>query len=165
MGDSPVKISKPAVLIAAALATAVTACSSSPHVTAAKLHPRVSGVTAGPGIAAALSKDPACQRFQRDLKAWKSAVTEPGDASTVLLNASTRGAWVKFGHQLGQLSHTAKAGNGTPKAARTRKDLARTASLITLQGTEPFSQNTGAQYQQTVADLQYVTGDCTVLPS
>jgi hypothetical protein len=51
------------------------------------------------------------------------------------------------------------------KAARTRKDLARTASLIMLQGTEPFSQSTGAQYQQSVADLQYVTGDCTVLPS
>ena len=64
MGDSQVKISKPAVLIATALATAaVTACSSSPHVTATKLHPRVSGVTAGPGIAAAFSKDPMCQRF------------------------------------------------------------------------------------------------------
>jgi hypothetical protein len=166
MGDSRVKISKPAVLITATLATAaVTACSSSPHVTAAKLHPRLSGVTAGPGIAAAFGKDPVCQRFQRDLKVWKSAVTEPGDASTVLLNTSTRAAWVKFGNQLDQLSHVAKAGNATPKAARTRKDLARTASLITLQGTEPFSQSTGAQYQQTVADLQYVTGDCTVLPS
>jgi hypothetical protein len=161
-----VKISKPAVLIAAALATAaITACSSSPHVTAAKLHPRVSGVTAGPGIAAAISKDPVCKRFQRDLKAWKSAVTEPGDASTVLLNTSTWAAWVKFGHELGQLSRTAKGGSATPKAARTRKDLAHTASLITLQGTEPFGQSTGDQYQQTVADLQYVTGDCTVLPS
>jgi hypothetical protein len=129
MGDSQVKISKPAVLIAAALATAaVTACSSSPHMTAAKLHPRVSGVTAGPGIAAAFSKDPVCQRFQRDLKVWKSAVTEPGDASTVLLNTSTRDAWVKFGHQLGQLSHAAKGSNATRKAARTRRDLARTAS-------------------------------------
>jgi hypothetical protein len=164
MGDTRVKISKPAVVITAALA-AVTACSSSPHVTAAKLHPRVSGVTAGPGIAAAFSKDPVCQRFQRDLKVWKSAVTEPGDASTVLLNTSTWTAWVKFGHQLGQLSHPAKGGNATPKVARTRKDLARTASLITLQGTEPFSQSTGAQYQRTVADLQYVTGDCTVFPS
>jgi hypothetical protein len=64
-----VKISQPAALIAAALATAaVTACSGSPHVTAAKLHPCVSGITAGPGIAAAFSKDPVCQRFQRDLK-------------------------------------------------------------------------------------------------
>jgi hypothetical protein len=165
MGDSRVKISMPAVLITAALAAAVTACSSSPHVTAAKPHPRVSGVTAGPGVAAAFSKDPVCRRFQQDLKVWKSAVTEPGDAATVLLNTSTRDAWVKFGRQLGQLSHTAKAGHGTAKAARTRKDLARTASLITLQGTEPFSQSTGAQYQQTVADLQYVTGDCAVLPS
>ena len=71
----------------------------------------------------------------------------------------------KFGNQLGQLSHVAKTGNATPKAAKTRKDLARTASPITLRGTEPFSQSTGAQYQQTVADLQYLTGDCTVLPS
>ena len=70
-----------------------------------------------------------------------------------------------FGHQLGQLSHATKGGNATPKAARTGKDLARTASLITQQGTEPFSQSTSAQYQQTVADLQYVTGDCAILPS
>jgi hypothetical protein len=160
-----VKISMPAVLITAALAAAVTACSSSPHATAAKPHPRVSGVTAGPGVAAAFSKDPVCRRFQQDLKVWKSAVTEPGDAATVLLNTSTRDAWVTFGRQLDQLSHTVKAGNGTLKAARTRKDLAHTATLVTLQGTEPFSQSTGEQYQQTVADLQYVTGDCTILPS
>jgi hypothetical protein len=159
-----VKISKPAVLITAVLAAAVTACSSSPPATTAKLHPRVSGVTAGPGVAAAFSKDPVCQRFQRDLKAWKSAVTEPGEASTVLLNTSTRAAWVKFGRQLEQLSHAAAQGAATKKAARTKRDLVRTASLVTLQGTEQIRQVTGAQYQRTVILLENVTGDCTVLP-
>ena len=99
------KISKPAVLIIAVLATALiiavlatalTSRSGSPHGTAAKLHPRVSGVTAGPGIAAAFSSNPVCQRFQRDLKVWKSAVTEPGDDSTVL--QSSFGGW-KIGQQ------------------------------------------------------------------
>jgi hypothetical protein len=159
-----VKIGMPAVLITAVLAAAVTACSSSPPATTAKLHPRVSGVTAGPGVAAAFSKDPVCQRFQRDLKAWKSAVTEPGEASTVLLNTSTRAAWVKFGRQLEQLSHGAAQGAAAKKAARTKRDLARTASLVTLQGTEQIRQVTGAQYQRTVILLENVTGDCTVLP-
>ena len=112
------KISKPAVLITAALAAAVTARSNAPRVTAARLHPRVSGVTAGPGVAAAFSKDAVCRRFQQDLKVWKSAVTEPGDANTVLLDTSTRDAWVKFGRQLGWLSHTAKAVKWPPKATR-----------------------------------------------
>jgi hypothetical protein len=162
-----VKIGMPAVLIiAAALASAVTACSSSSPSATGKPHSSASpGITAGPGKVAARSSDPVCRKFQKDLNAWKAAVTEPGDASTILINASTRPAWVKFGRQLGELSHAAAQSAATKKAARTKKDLARTASLVTLQGTEPVREVTGAQYQRTVAQLQYVTGDCTVLSS
>jgi hypothetical protein len=165
MGDSLVKISKPAVLITAVLAAAVTACSSSSPSATGK--PRASaspGITAGPGKVAALSSDPVCRKFQKDLNAWKTAVTEPGDASTILINASTRSAWTKFGRQLDQLSHAAAQSTAAKKAAQTKRDLARTASLVTLQGTEPLREVTGAQYQRTVAQLQYVTSDCTVLP-
>lgn len=158
------KIGMPAVLIIAALATAVTACSSSS--TTGTSHAGASpGITAGPGQVAALSSDPVCRKFQKDLNAWKSAVTEPGDASTILINPATRPAWVKFGRQLGELSHAVTQGTATKKAARTKRDLARTASLVMLQGTEPVRKVTGTQYQRTVTQLQYVTGDCTVLPS
>jgi hypothetical protein len=159
-----VKIGMPAVLItAAALATAVTACSSSSPVAGGQHHGASPGVTAGPkGVTVVLSSDPVCRQFQKDLKAWKAAITEPGDASTVLLNASTRPAWVKFGRQLRQLSQ-AETGNKNPReAARTAKTLARTASLVTLQGTEPVRQITGVQYQRTITLIEDVTGGCTV---
>jgi hypothetical protein len=161
-----VKIGMPAVLITAAvLATAVTACSSSPSATSTKSHRGASpGITAGPeGVAAVLSSNPVCRRFQQDLKAWKTGIAEPGDVSTVLLNASTRPAWLKFGRQLEQLSQ-ADIGSKDPKvAARTVKDLARTAVLLREQGSEPFRQFTGAQYQRTVTLLEDVTGDCAAL--
>ena len=158
------KIGMPAVLItAAALATAVTACSSSPPSAAANQHHGASpGITAAPGAAAAavLSSNPVCRQFQQDLKAWKTGIAEPGDVSTVLLNVSTRPAWLKFGRQLTELSH-AETGGKNP--ARTAKTLARTATLVTEQGTEPFRQFTGAQYQRTVTLIEDVTGDCTTL--
>jgi hypothetical protein len=163
MGDAQVKISKPAVLLTAVLAAAVTACSSSPSATTGKPHPHASGVTAGPGVATTFSSNPVCRQFQKDLNAWKAAVAEPGDAATVLLNASTRPAWVKFGRQLEQLSN-AETRAKTTKAARTARELARTAVLVTGQGTEPTRQFTGVQYQRTVTLLENVTSDCTVLP-
>lgn len=157
------KIGMPAVLIAAAaLATAVTACSSSSLSAAGKPgHAASPGVTAAPkGAAVVFSSDPVCRQFQKDLKVWKAATAEPGDASTVLLNTFTRPAWRKFGRQLEQLSQTETAGKD---AARTAKTLARTATLVTTQGTEPFRQFSGAQYQRTVTLLEEVTGDCTTL--
>jgi hypothetical protein len=154
----------PAVLIAAAaLATAVTACSSSsPSASAGKPdHAASAGVTAAPkGAAVVLSSDPVCRQFQKDLKVWKAAIAEPGDASTVLLNTSTRPAWVRFGRQLRQLSQAETAGKNP---ARTAKTLARTATLVTTQGTEPFRQFSGAQYQRTLTLVEDVTGDCTTL--
>ena len=153
----------PAVLIAAvALATAVTACSnSSPSAAGKPDHGASPGITAGPkGAAVVFSSDPVCRQFQKDLKVWKTAIAEPGDASTVLLNASTRSAWVKFGRQLRQLS---QADTGGKSPARTAKTLARTATLVTQQGTEPFRQFTGAQYQRTVTLIEDVTSDCTTL--
>jgi hypothetical protein len=161
-----VKIGMPVVLIAAAaLATAVTACSSSsPSVSGKPDHAASPGVTAAPkGAAVVFSSDPVCRQFQKDLKVWKSAIAEPGDASTVLLNASTRSAWMKFGRQLAQLSQAETAGKNTREGARTAKTLARTASLVRLQGTEPFHQFSGAQYQRTVTLIEDVTGDCTTL--
>jgi hypothetical protein len=161
-----VKIGMPAVLItAAALATVVTACSSSPPSAAANQHHGASpGITAGPkGASVVLSGDPVCRQFQKDLKAWKAAIAEPGDAATVLLNASTRPAWMKFGRQLGQLSQAETAGKNPRQAARTARTLARSASLLTLQGTEPIRQFTGMQYERTVVLLEEVTGDCTAV--
>jgi hypothetical protein len=157
-----VKIGMPAVLItAAALATALTACSSSPSAAAKPNHGASPGITAAPnGAAVVFSSDPVCRQFQKDLKTWKTAVTEPGDASTVLVNTSTRSAWVKFGRQLRQLSEE-RAGVKNP--ARTAKSLARAASLVTQQGTEPFRQFSGAQYQRTTTLIEDVTGECTVL--
>jgi hypothetical protein len=160
-----VKIGMPAVLIAAAaLATAVTACSSSsPSAASRPDHVASPGVTAAPkGAAVVFSSDPICRQFQKDLKVWKTATAEPGDASTVLLNASTRPAWRKFGRQLEQLSQVETAGKNP---ARTAKTLARTASLVTQQATEPFRQFSGAQYQRTVTLIEDVTGDCTTLSS
>ena len=158
------KIGMPAVLItAAALATAVTACSSSPSTTAANSHHGPS-ITAGPkGLTVVLSSDPVCRRFQLDLKTWKTAITEPGDVSTVLFNASTRPAWLKFGRQLEQLGQAETGSKNPREAARTRKDLARTASLLTGTGAEPFRQFSGTQYQRVVTLLEDVTGDCTVV--
>ncbi len=158
------KIGIPAVLLIAALATAVTACSSSPE-SAAGAHSHASGGSTPPAITAVLSSIPVCRRFQRDLTTWKTAVAEPGNASTVLLNSATRPAWLKFGHQLGQLSHADIRGKDASVAARTAKNLARTASLLTMQGTEPISQTTSGQYQRTVTGLQDVTADCTILSS
>jgi hypothetical protein len=158
-----VKIGIPAVLIAAvALATAVTACSSSSPSAADKpSHGASPGITAAPkGAAAVFSSDPVCRQFQKDLKVWKSAIAEPGDASTVLLNASTRTAWAKFGRQLRQLSEAETGGKNRAQAAKT---LARTATLVTQQGTEPFRQFTGAQYQRTVTLIEDVTSDCATL--
>ena len=161
------KIGMPAVLItAAALATAVTACSSSPPSAVANQHHGASpGITAAPGAAAAavVSSNPVCRRFQQDLKAWKTGIAEPGDASTVLLNVSTRPAWLKFGRQLEQLSQANIGGKDPKVAARAAKDLARAAALVRVQGTEPFRQFTGTQYQRTVTLIEDVTGDCTVL--
>ena len=161
------KIGMPAVLItAAALATVVTACSSSPSAAGKPGHSASPGITAGPkGIAVAFSRDPVCRQFQKDLKVWEAAIAEPGDAATVLLNTSTRPAWMKFGRQLRQLSQAETAGKNPRKAARTASTLARTASLLTLQGTEPNRQFTGPQYQRTTTLLEDVTGDCTVLSS
>ena len=160
------KIGMPAVLItAAALATAVTACSSSPLSAAANQHHGASpGITAGPkGVAAVLSNNPACRQFQQDLKAWKTSIAEPGDASTVLLNVSTRPAWLKFRRELEQLSQADIGGKDPKVAARMAKDLARTAALVRVQGTEPFRQFSGAQYQRTVTLIEDVTGDCIAL--
>lgn len=163
------KIGMPAVLISAALTTAVTACSGSPAaVTGPRSHVSPAAVAgagghASPAITAVLSSDPVCRRFQRDLSAWQATVAEPGTESTVLLNSSTRPAWLKFGHQLEQLSREKVHGKDANADARTAKNLARTASLLTTQGTEPISQTTSGQYQRTVTDLQDVTADCTTL--
>jgi hypothetical protein len=159
-----VKIGIPAVVLAAALATAVTACSSSPE-SAAEPRSHASRASTAPANTAVLSSDPVCRRFQQDLSAWKAAVAEPGTASTVLLNSATRAAWLKFGHQLRRLSHADIRGKDASVDARTTKNLARTASLLTTQGTEPISQTTSGQYQRTVIELQDVTADCTVLSS
>src|SRR6266851_8575917 len=102
----------PAVVITAALATAVTACSS-PH--AAKSHVGASPGSSS-GTAATLYRNPVCRRFQQDLTVWKAAVAEPGDASTVLLNSATRPAWLKFGRQLRQLSHANIGGKASAAA-------------------------------------------------
>jgi hypothetical protein len=159
-----VKIGIPAVLITAAalVAVAVTACSSSSPVANGKsAHGASPGVTAGPkGVSVVLSSDPVCRQFQKDLKTWKTAIAEPGDASTVLVNTATRPAWVKFGRQLTQLSEEKTGGKHPRETART---LARAASLVTEQGTEPFRQFTGAQYQRTVTLLEGVTGDCATI--
>jgi hypothetical protein len=159
-----VKIGMPAVLItAAALATAITACSSSPSTTAANSHhgPRI---TAGPkGLTVVLRSDPVCRQFQKDQNAWKTAITEPGDVNTVLFNASTRPAWLKFGRQLEQLSHAKIGGENPQEAARTQKNLARAASLFSATGAEPFRQFSGAQYQRAITLMEDVTGDCTVV--
>jgi hypothetical protein len=157
-----VKIGMPAVLItAAALTVAVTACSSSSPTAAGDQHHASPGITAAPnGVAVVFSSDPVCRQFQKDLKTWKTAITEPGDASTVLVNTSNRSAWVKFGRQLRQLSEE-RSGGKNP--ARTAKTLARAATLVTQLGTEPFREFTGAQYQRTLALVESVTGDCTTL--
>jgi hypothetical protein len=169
-----VKIGIPAVLLTAALATAVTACSSSPESAAGPQSHVSPGAAAGQrsqasggstANTAVLSSNPVCRRFQRDLSAWTAAVAEPGNASTVLLNSATRPAWLKFGHQLGQLSHADIRGKDASVAARTAKKMARTASLLKTQGTEPISHTTSGQYQQTVTDLQDVTADCINLSS
>jgi hypothetical protein len=163
-----VKIGMPAVLITvAALATAITACSSSPSGTTANSHHGASpGITAGPkGVAVVLSSNPVCRQLQKDQKAWKTAIAEPGDESTVLLNTSTRPAWRKFGRQLEQLSQTDIGGKDPKVAARTAKDLARMGTLLTAMSIEPFRQFSGVQYQRTTTLLEDVTGDCTVLSS
>jgi hypothetical protein len=156
-----VKTGISAALITVILAAAVTACSSSPGGAVGTRSHASAGSTA-PAATAVLSSDPICQRFHRELTAWKAAVAEPGNANTVLLNSSTRAAWQKFGHQLVQLSHAAKRGNDAVDT-RTAKVLARTASLVTTQATEPVRRATGAQYQRTATGLQEVTGDCTIL--
>jgi hypothetical protein len=155
-----VKIGVPAVLITAALAASVTACSS-PH-SGSGSSGAASG-SGGTGTAATLYRNPTCRQFQRDLSAWKAAVSEPGDASTVLLNASTRSSWRKFGRQLRQLSQADIGGNNAAAARRTASELARTATLVSRQGTEPISQITSVQYQRTVTNLEHVTTDCTHL--
>ena len=153
------KVGLPAVLTTAALAIAVTACSS-PH--AAKGH---SGASSGSsaGTAATLYRNPVCRRFQQDLTVWKAAVAEPGDASTVLLNSATRPAWLKFGRQLRQLSHANMGGKDASAAAQAVEELARMATLVTRQGTEPVRQITSVQYQRTVTSMEHVTADCTAL--
>jgi len=155
-----VKIGLPAVLIAAALATAGTACSNSSH--AGKPHDGASSGSSA-GTAATFYRNPVCRQFQQDLSAWKAAVAEPGDASTVLLNSATRPAWLKFGRQLRQLSHATIGGNNASAAARAAQELGRTATLVTRQGTEPVRQITSAQYQRTVTSLEHLTTDCTAL--
>lgn len=154
------KIGLPAVLITAALVAAVTACSSPP---AGHGHSGASSSGSGAGTAATLYRNPVCRQFQRDLSTWKAAVAEPGDASTVLLNSSTRSSWVKFGRQLRQLSHADIGGNNAAAAKRAANELARTATLVTRQGTEPVRQITSVQYQRTVTNLEHVTTDCTAL--
>lgn len=154
------KIGVPAVLITAALAASVTACSS-PH-SGSGSSGTASG-SGGTGTAATLYRNPTCRQFQRDLSAWKAAVSEPSDASTVLLNASTRASWRKFGRQLRQLSQADIGGNNAAAARRTASELARTATLVSRQGTEPISQITSVQYQRTVTNLEHVTTDCTHL--
>lgn len=155
------KIGVPAVLITAALAASVTACSS-PH-SGSGSSGAASGGSGGTGTAATLYRNPTCRQFQRDLSAWKAAVSEPNDASTVLLNASTRSSWRKFGRQLRQLSQADIGGNNAAAARRTASELARTATLVSRQGTEPISQITSVQYQRTVTNLEHVTTDCTHL--
>ena len=155
------KIGLPAVLITAALAAAVTACSSPP---AGHGHSGTSSSSgSGAGTAASLYRNPVCRQFQRDLSTWKAAVAEPGDASTVLLNPSTRSAWVKFGRQLRQLSHADIGGSNAAAARRAANELARTAALVNRQGTEPVRQITSVQYQRTVTNLEHVTTNCTAL--
>lgn len=154
------KIGVPAVLITAALAASVTACSS-PH--SGSGHSGAASGSGGTGTAATLYRNPTCRQFQRDLSTWKAAVSEPGDASTVLLNASTRSSWRKFGRQLRQLSQADIGGNNAAAARRTANELARTATLVTRQGTEPISQITSVQYQRTVTNLEQVTTTCTHL--
>jgi len=166
-----VKIGILAVLItlitAAALAVAVTVySSSSPAANGKSAHGASPGVTAGPkSVTVIVSNDPVCRQFQKDLKAWKAAIAEPGDAAAVLLNASTRPAWVKFGRQLRQLSQEKAASQNPHKAARTARTLAHAASLLTLQGTEPFQQFSGEQYQRILALIEDVTGSCTTQSS
>ena len=154
------KIGVPAVLITAALAASVTACSS-PH--SGSGHSGAASGSGGTGTAATLYRNPTCRQFQRDLSAWKAAVSEPADASTVLLNASTRSSWRKFGRQLRQLSQADIGGNNAAAARRAANELARTATLVTRQGTEPISQITSVQYQRTVTNLEQVTTTCTHL--
>lgn len=150
-GGPRVKIGMPAVLTTAStLTTAVTACSNSPPATATKLHHGVSaGITVGPGVAVALS-NPVCRRFQQDLKVWETAIAEPGDVSTLLLNASARSACLKFGYQPKQLSHTKIGGKNSREVARIRRDPAPTASLVTKRGAEPLHLISGMQHQQRV---------------
>ena len=155
------KIGLPAVLITAALAAAVTACSSPPagHGHSAGASPPGGGA----GTAASLYRNPVCRQFQRDLSTWKAAVAEPGDASTVLLNASTRSAWVKFGRQLRVLSRSDIGGSNAVAARRAANEMARTSALVTRQGTEPVRQITSGQYQRTVTNLEHVATECTAL--
>jgi len=171
-----VKLSRPALLIiggvvGAAVAVAVTLLGVS-LTSSAKPGAAGAGNVAGSAstaagrsgthaVAATLSSNPVCQRFEKDVDAWKTAVDEPDDTAAVLLNVSTRPAWRKFGRELDTLSKEEKA-EASRGAARTAKVLARTSALVTKQGTEPFRRSTGAQYQQTVTDLQEVTGYCTV---
>ncbi len=105
-----------------------------------------------PGAAAAELGQRADRRAAEVGAAGEAAVVDEPGVDHLELPAlgedGTRPASVKFGRQLEQLSHAKIEGRQPRVAARTVRDLARMAPLVTPQGTEPFRQTAGAQYHR-----------------